>query len=51
MMENKAVIGETDMLQAMQRDALRLAGKALDVFDVTESTDIARFIKKVLLRD
>lgn len=47
MLEGKAVIGETDMLQTMQQDALRLASKALDAFDVTDSTEIARFIKKV----
>lgn len=47
MLEGKAVVGETDMLQTMQQDALHLAAKALDIFDVTESTDIARFIKKV----
>jgi dynein light chain LC8-type len=47
MLEGKAVVGETDMLQNMQQDALHLAAKALDIFDVTESTDIARFIKKV----
>ncbi|KAK1279704.1 hypothetical protein QJS04_geneDACA003176 [Acorus gramineus] len=46
MLEGKAVIGETDMLQTMQRDAFRLAGKGLDAFDVTDSTEIARFIKK-----
>ncbi|XP_073003975.1 uncharacterized protein [Typha latifolia] len=46
MMEGKAVIGETDMLQTMQQHAIRLAGKALDQYDVTESTQIARFIKK-----
>ncbi|RWW14331.1 hypothetical protein GW17_00021907 [Ensete ventricosum] len=49
MMEIKAVIGETDMLQTMQQDALLLAGKALDLFDVNESTQIASFIKKLLL--
>lgn len=47
MLEGKAVIGETDMLQTMQQDALNLAAKALDIFDVTEATEIARFIKKV----
>ncbi|RVW70138.1 hypothetical protein CK203_062167 [Vitis vinifera] len=47
MLEGKAVIGETDMLQTMQQDALDLAAKALDFFDVTEATEIARFIKKV----
>lgn len=47
MLEGKAVIGETDMLEAMQQDALDLAAKALDFFDVTEATEIARFIKKV----
>lgn len=41
------MIGETDMLQTMQQDALNLAAKALDIFDVTEATEIARFIKKV----
>nr|GMD54888.1 dynein light chain 2, cytoplasmic [Ipomoea batatas] len=46
MLEGKAVIGETDMLQTMQRDALDLAAKALDFFDVTDSTEIARFIKQ-----
>lgn len=49
MLEGKAVIGETDMLQTMQQNALSLAGKALDTFDVTDSTEIARFIKKVML--
>lgn len=47
MLEGKAVIGETDMLQAMQEDALHLAAKALDVFDVNETTNIAHLIKKV----
>lgn len=47
MLEGKAVIGETDMLQTMQQDALHLAAKALDFFDVTDATEIARFIKKV----
>ncbi|KAK8622777.1 hypothetical protein V6N13_117678 [Hibiscus sabdariffa] len=46
MLEGKAVIGETDMLQTMQKVALDLAAKALDFFDVTEATEIARFIKK-----
>ncbi|KAK8527348.1 hypothetical protein V6N13_085185 [Hibiscus sabdariffa] len=46
MLEGKAVIGETDMLQTMQKVALDLAAKALDIFDVTEATEIARFIKK-----
>ncbi|KAH6775684.1 Dynein light chain type 1 family protein [Perilla frutescens var. hirtella] len=30
----------------MQQDALQLAAKALDFFDVTDATQIARFIKK-----
>lgn len=47
MLEGKAVIGETDMLQTMQDDALQLAAKALDFFDVTEATEIARAIKQV----
>jgi dynein light chain LC8-type len=47
MLENQAVIGDTDMLQAMQQYALRLAGKALDNFEAIDSTEIARFIKKV----
>lgn len=46
MLESKAIIGDTDMLQIMQHDALRLAGQALDKFDITDSTEIARFIKK-----
>ncbi|KAF5730615.1 Dynein light chain type 1 family protein [Tripterygium wilfordii] len=46
MLEGKAVIGETDMLQTMQQYALDLAAKALDYFDVTDSIEIARFIKK-----
>ncbi|MBA0747007.1 hypothetical protein Gogos_009477 [Gossypium gossypioides] len=46
MLEGKAVIGDTDMLQTMQQDALHLAAKSLDFFDVTEATDIARFVKK-----
>lgn len=47
MLEGKAVVGETDMLQTMQEDALDLAAKALDFYDVTDATDIARFIKQV----
>jgi dynein light chain LC8-type len=47
MLEGKAVIGETDMLPTMQQDALDLAAKALDFFDATDATDIARFIKQV----
>ncbi|GMP52817.1 hypothetical protein CsSME_00018501 [Camellia sinensis var. sinensis] len=43
MLEGKAVIGETDMLQTMQLVALELAAKALDFFDVTEPTQIAEF--------
>ncbi|KAK9089485.1 hypothetical protein Scep_028567 [Stephania cephalantha] len=46
MLEGKAVVGETDMLQAMQQEALGLAAKALDVFDAAETIEIARFIKK-----
>ncbi|KAL6656765.1 hypothetical protein ACP70R_004545 [Stipagrostis hirtigluma subsp. patula] len=46
MLERQAVIGDSDTLQAMQRDALRLAGKALDGFEAGDSTDIARLIKK-----
>ncbi|GAV85351.1 Dynein_light domain-containing protein [Cephalotus follicularis] len=45
MLEGKAIVSETDMLQTMQQDALNLAAKALDFFDVTEATEIARFIK------
>uniref|UniRef100_A0A7N0RDV9 Dynein light chain n=1 Tax=Kalanchoe fedtschenkoi TaxID=63787 RepID=A0A7N0RDV9_KALFE len=46
MLEGKAVVAETDMRRTMQQDALHLASKALDIFDVTEATEIARFIKK-----
>ncbi|KAL4554974.1 hypothetical protein LXL04_037587 [Taraxacum kok-saghyz] len=46
MLEGKAVIGETDMRKTMQEDALQLAAKALDFFDVTEATEIARVIKQ-----
>ncbi|KAG6387360.1 hypothetical protein SASPL_152547 [Salvia splendens] len=46
MLEGKAIVGETDMLEAMQHDALQLAAKALDFFDVIDATEIARFIKK-----
>ncbi|KAH1063376.1 hypothetical protein J1N35_028363 [Gossypium stocksii] len=46
MLEGKAVIGDTHMLQTMQQDDLHLAAKALDFFYVTEATDIARFVKK-----
>ncbi|KAL9257576.1 Dynein light chain 1, cytoplasmic-like protein [Drosera capensis] len=46
MLEGKAIVGETDMLQNMQQDALNLAAKALDYYDVTEATEIACFIKK-----
>ncbi|KAG2637673.1 hypothetical protein PVAP13_2NG532403 [Panicum virgatum] len=49
MLESRAVIGDTDMLQAMQQEALRLAGKALDNFEAVDSTEIARFIKKCIV--
>lgn len=49
MLESKAVIGETDMLRPMQQHAVSLAAKALDFFDVTDSTEIARYIKMVKL--
>ncbi|CAN1239246.1 hypothetical protein LINGRAPRIM_LOCUS2299 [Linum grandiflorum] len=49
MLEGKAVVGETDMLNTMQHDALHLAANALDFFDVTQPTEIARFIKKVFI--
>ncbi|KAL9669580.1 hypothetical protein QQ045_007127 [Rhodiola kirilowii] len=49
-------IGNHEKLQAseesfrtMQQEALHLASKALDIFDVTEATDITRFIKKAAL--
>ena len=47
MLKGKAAIGGTDMVDSMQQDALNLAAKALEIFQVTESRDIARFIKKV----
>ena len=47
MLEGKAVIDETDMLQTMQQDALDLASKALDFFDFTEAIEIAWSINKV----
>ncbi|KAM5588416.1 dynein light chain 1, cytoplasmic-like [Rosa sericea] len=46
MLEGKAVVNETDMLETMQQEALQLAAKALDIFDVTQPTEIAQFIKK-----
>ncbi|KAK1391719.1 Dynein light chain [Heracleum sosnowskyi] len=46
MLQGKALINDTDMLDATQQDALNLAAKALEIFDVAESRDIARFIKK-----
>ncbi|KAK3010957.1 hypothetical protein RJ639_011853 [Escallonia herrerae] len=48
MLEGKAVVGETDMLQTMQQEALDIAAKALNFFDITEATEIARLIKKVM---
>lgn len=48
MLEGKAVVGETDMLETMQQHALNLAAKALDDYDVTQATEIARFVKQVL---
>lgn len=47
MLKEKAVINDTDMLDSTQQDALDLAAEALEIFDVTEARDIARFIKKV----
>ncbi|XP_058071396.1 dynein light chain 1, cytoplasmic-like [Magnolia sinica] len=46
MLEGKAVISETDMLQTMQQHALHVTAKALDAFDITDSTNIACYIKK-----
>nr|DAD23064.1 TPA_asm: hypothetical protein HUJ06_024527 [Nelumbo nucifera] len=50
MLEGKAVISDTDMLQTMQQDAIRLAAKALDIFDVIDTTEIACCVKKILVR-
>lgn len=37
------------MLQKMQQDVLNLAARTLDLFDVTQSTDVDRFIKTVTI--
>ncbi|KAL7218170.1 hypothetical protein ACSBR2_011447 [Camellia fascicularis] len=37
-LEGKAVIADTDMLQTMQLEALELAAKALDFFDEFDTT-------------
>ncbi|XP_078447689.1 dynein light chain type 1 family protein [Wolffia australiana] len=46
MLEGKAVVGEVDMLDDMQRHALGIAARALDCFDVSQPTHVARFIKQ-----
>ncbi|XWS12737.1 hypothetical protein CRYUN_Cryun37aG0116200 [Craigia yunnanensis] len=43
MLEGKATVGETDILQPMQQNTLHLAAKALYIFEATESTGIAGF--------
>lgn len=47
MSEGKTIVGEKGMHQAMQAAACHLAAKGHDIFEAPESTDIARFIKKV----
>ncbi|KAJ7566417.1 hypothetical protein O6H91_02G102000 [Diphasiastrum complanatum] len=46
MLEGKAVIGESDMPDKMQVHAMRCASEALDLHDVTDCVDIARYIKQ-----
>ncbi|KAJ7566419.1 hypothetical protein O6H91_02G102200 [Diphasiastrum complanatum] len=46
MLEGKAVIGDSDMPNKMQAHAMRCASEALDLHDVTDCMDIARYLKK-----
>ncbi|KAJ7554431.1 hypothetical protein O6H91_06G140800 [Diphasiastrum complanatum] len=46
MLEGKAVVGDSDMPQKMQAHAMRCASRALDLHDVTDCKEIARYIKK-----
>uniref|UniRef100_A0A0C9S6B4 Dynein light chain n=1 Tax=Wollemia nobilis TaxID=56998 RepID=A0A0C9S6B4_9CONI len=46
MLEGRAVVGETDMSQVMQEYAMLCASEALDLHEVTDYEDIARYIKK-----
>lgn len=46
MLEGKAVVGETDMPVLMQQHAMRCASQALDLHDVVDCQEIARFMKQ-----
>uniref|UniRef100_A0A0C9RM65 Dynein light chain n=1 Tax=Wollemia nobilis TaxID=56998 RepID=A0A0C9RM65_9CONI len=49
MLEGRAVVGETDMSQVMQEYAMLCASEALDLHEVTDYEDIARYIKKCIV--
>ncbi|KAG0605835.1 hypothetical protein M758_9G091500 [Ceratodon purpureus] len=43
--DNKVMIGETDMPQALQSHAVRAASEALDMHEGTDYKDVAYYIK------
>nr|XP_024389647.1 uncharacterized protein LOC112289013 isoform X2 [Physcomitrium patens] len=46
-LEEKVVVGETDMPQELQSHALRAATEALDIHEGTDYKDVAYYIKNV----
>ena len=49
MLEGKAYVKDTDMPLKMQVHAMDCASRALDLYDVVESTSIAAHMKKVIV--
>lgn len=47
MLEGKAVVWETDMIQVMQSHVMELAYTALDLQEVSDCQSIAHYIKQV----
>jgi len=45
--QEKVLIGDTDMPQALQAHAVRAASEALDMHEVTDFKEIAYYIKNV----
>lgn len=46
-LEEKVMIGETDMPQALQSHAVRAASEALDIHEATDFKEVAYYIKNV----
>jgi len=47
LVQEKVLIGDTDMPQALQAHAVRAASEALDIHEITDFKEIAYYVKNV----